>query len=134
MKQDVNNFPGVRYLERGSKYVALVINTGLLASAAILTYYMFVDLFGLKIDDAIQDGLFILILLEMFYVIRSFIKYGSVNVSLVLNVVLIAAAKELIFRLDALTLQLAGSFAVILVSLGFVYFIESIHYERKKAE
>ena len=132
MKYDANNFPGVRYLELASKFIALIINVGLLASAAILTYSMFLDLFALKIDDAIQDGLFILILLEMFYVIRSFIKYGSINVSLVLNVVLIAAAKELIFYLDNLTLQLAGSFGIILASIGFVYFIETLHFEKKK--
>jgi len=134
MKPDANKFPGVRYLEIASKYVALVIGVGLLASAVILTYYMFLDLFGLNIDDAIQDGLFILILLEMFYVIRSFIKYGSINVSIVLNVVLIGVAKELIFYLDALTLQLAGSFGIVLISLGVVYFIESMHYESKKGD
>jgi len=50
----------------------------------------------------------------------------------VLNVVLIAAAKELIFYLDNLTLQLAGSFGITFVSIGFVYFIETMHFEKKK--
>lgn len=123
----------VKQLEVVSKVLALLVCVGLLLAASILIFNSYRTLFGGAINQAIQDGLFVLILLEMFFVVRSFIKYGSINVSLVINIGIIAAVKEMVFQLKTLDLHVAIGFAVIFLSLGFVYLMETVHFSKKKS-
>lgn len=130
LKSDV--FPGMRYLEIFSKGVSFVFALALILAAGMEVITVFENLIDQNIFLAIQEGLFILILLEMFYVVRSFIKYGSINVGLVVNVGLVAAIKELIFVMKDLTLNLGIAFSLIFISLAAVYLVESRHYLEKK--
>lgn len=120
----------LRFLEVLSKIIAFVVCLGLLITAVFIVINSFQALFSKQLDLALQDGLFVLILLEMFYVVRSFMRYSSINVSLIVNVGIIAAIKEMIFQLDSLDLQLAIGFGVIFVTLGFTYFMEQIYYQK----
>jgi len=126
------DFFGVKYLEAASKIIAAVVCLGLLIASGIVIADAFANLYLLEIETAVQDGLFVLILLEMFYVVRSFIRHGSINVGLVISVGIIAVVKEMIFQLDSLSFQLAGSFALLLLTLGFVYLMEILHFQKKK--
>jgi len=66
----------------------------------------------------------------MFYVTRSFIRHGSINVAIVINVGIIAAVKEMIFHLDTMNLQIGAAFGIIFISLSFTYFMERMYYKK----
>ncbi|HMR01324.1 MAG: phosphate-starvation-inducible PsiE family protein [Candidatus Gracilibacteria bacterium] len=117
-------------LEGFSKIIAYVVCIGLLIASSIIVFTAFQSLLNQDLKLAIQDGLYVLILLEMFYVTRSFIRHGSINVSIVVNVGIIAAIKEMIFQLDNLTMQTAIGFGVIFVTLGITYLMEVIYYKK----
>ena len=115
-----------------TQIIAIVLCLILILASAINTFYAFTHIFKGNILQAVLDALFVVILLELFYAIRSFIHRGSVNVGVIVNVGIIAAVKELIFKLDNLELQIAIAFGVIFLTLGALYVMELIHYERKK--
>lgn len=119
-----------RILKYFTEFIAALLCVILIAASAMLTYNAFESLLHGSTDRAIQDSLFVIIILEMFYVVRSFIKYGSINVGLVINVGLIASVKAMIFKLESLTVQLALAFGVIFITLGAVYLIESVYYHK----
>ena len=123
----------VEVLKGATEIIALFVCAMLIIASVMILWEAFRELFTGNTDIPIQDGLFVIILLEMFYVIRSFIKYGSINVSIVINIGLIAAIKELIFKLDSLTIQTSLAFGAIFVSLGFLFFAEIFSYEKKQA-
>lgn len=130
MKRDID-FPGFRVLEWISQAIAFVVCVGLLIASCILILNSFKVLFDSRVNEAVQDGLFVLILLEMFYVVRSFMKYGSINVALVVSVGVIAAVKSMIFRLDTMDLMTAIGFGVLFVTLGVLYMMESLTFRKK---
>lgn len=115
-----------------AKGIALLLCVILIITSIIITYEA---LQALVVDDSnksIQDGLYVMILLEMLYVVFSFIKYGSINVSLVINVGIIAAVKALIFKLEAIDFWTALSFTILIVGLGIGYLLEMIVFNQKK--
>ena len=116
-------------LELISKVIAYAVCIQLLLASLIITYNTFIAIFSNQVSAAIQDGLFVLILLEMFYVTRSFIKYGTINVSIVINVGLIAAVKQLIFELDSISMQTAIGFGVLFLSLSCTFYLEKIFFK-----
>ena len=116
----------VWYLRFATEFIAFVLCLLLIAASGIITWDAVVGLWSGDATIAIQNGLFVIILLEMFYVVRSFIKYGSVNVGI------IAVVKELVFKIPLLNLQMALAFAVVLLSLGLVYLLETMHFNNKK--
>jgi uncharacterized membrane protein (DUF373 family) len=120
--------PCLNILIHISKIIALIFGIALLIAAAIEVYGVFVELTQQNISEAIQEGLFVLILLEMLYVVRSFIKYESINVGIVVNVGVVAAVKELIFVMKDLTLELGAAFSMLFVSLAIIYFLEERYY------
>ena len=120
----------LKYLEIVSKVIAFVVLLNLLLTSGMISIDAFQALIAQNYSVAIQDGLFVLILLEMFYVIRSFIRYGSINVSLIVNVGIIAAIKEMIFHLEDLSIQTAAAFGIIFVTLGMTYFMEQFYYRK----
>jgi uncharacterized membrane protein (DUF373 family) len=135
----------IAILEFISKIIATLICISLLIASAIVvidtfTHLLTIDfragaeglLFKKNVDTAIQDGLFVLILLEMFYVVRSFIKYGSINVGIIVNVGIIAAVKVLVFKLDSINLEMALSFGIVFIALSCVYLAETIHFKQKQ--
>lgn len=124
----------LKFLEIVSKTIAFVICLHLLIASVMLVINAFEALFHQNFDVAIQDSLFVLILLEMFYVVRSFMRYGSLNVSLIVNVGIIASIKEMIFQLDNLNMQMAIAFGVIFVTLGLTYFMEQYYYRKMVKE
>lgn len=122
----------VWYLRFATEFIAFVLCLLLIAASGIITWDAVIGLWSGDATIAIQNGLFVIILLEMFYVVRSFIKYGSVNVGIILNVGIIAVVKELVFKIPLLNLQMALAFAVVLLSLGLVYLLETMHFNNKK--
>ncbi|MFT7184368.1 MAG: uncharacterized membrane protein (DUF373 family) [Oceanicoccus sp.] len=118
------------FLEVVSKVIAFTVCIGLLLAAGFVVFDAFHALLTQDVDLAVQDGLFVLILLEMFYVTRSFIRHGSINVAIVINVGVIAAVKEMVFQLDNLNLQMAGAFGIIFTTLSFTYFMERMYYKK----
>jgi uncharacterized membrane protein (DUF373 family) len=133
MKMNDKLESGVQHLEFASKLIALFVCIGLLMASVVVIFDSFSSLYARNINVAIHDGLFVLILLEMFYVTRSFIKYGSINIGLIISVGLIAAVKEMVFRIDRLDLNLAIAFGVIYISLALAYLVEAIHFSRKQS-
>lgn len=124
----------LRVIEIFSRIVAYLVSIALLIGAVFITADAFVNLFRFNINQAIQDALSVLILLEMFYVIRSYIKHGSINVGLVINVGVIAIIKELILQLSSITLQVATGFALLLITLAAVYYVEFLVFQKYKEE
>jgi uncharacterized membrane protein (DUF373 family) len=131
LKSDIKS---LRFVEIGSRLLAYAVCIELLLASAVIVYQSYGDLLDLAIDKSIQSGLSVLILLEMFYVVRSFIKYGSINVGLVISVGMIAAVKELIFQLDSITLQIGIAFSLLFLALAAVYYIEFMVFEKYKKE
>lgn len=122
----------IRILEHLSEFLALLVGFGILVAAAILIVSSYRDLAAFEINSAVQDGLFVLILLELFYVVRSFVKYGTVNIGLVVNVAIIALLKQLVFEIENISILTAIAFAITLISLGFVYYIETVTFFKKR--
>lgn len=123
----------VLYLQTATQIIALALCILLILSSAYITGVAFFAMFtGQDPAEVIIRALFVMILLELFYVIRAFIKRGSLNVGVIINVGVIAAVKELIFQLDSLTLQMSIAFGVLFLTLGVLYVMEVIHYERKR--
>ncbi len=120
----------LKCLENFGKVIAFSICFGLLLTSSFIVIDAYISLFTKDYQTAIQDGLFVLILLEMFYVTRSFMRFGSINVSIVVNVGIIASVKALIFELDKIDKDTAIAFGVIFVTLGFTYFMEKIYFEK----
>lgn len=118
------------FLELFSKVIAFVVCFGLLTASLFIVMDSFQALFNQDLKRAVQDGLFVLILLEMFYVTRSFMRYGSINVSIVVSVGIIAAVKEMIFQLESITMQSAIGFGVIFIALSLTYYIERLYYKQ----
>ena len=115
-----------------TQVIAILLCCILIGASAMITVQAFSHLSQNNPQAAILDALFVAILLELFFVVRSFINRGSMNVGAIVNVGIIAAVKELIFQLNSLTWQLALAFGVIFLSLGFLYVVEIIHYEKKR--
>lgn len=122
----------VWYLRFATEFIAFILCLLLIGASALITWDAIVGLWNGDATIAIQNGLFVIILLEMFYVVRSFIKYGSVNVGIIINVGIIAVVKELVLKIPLLDLQMAIAFAVTLLSLGVVYLLETMHFNNKK--
>jgi len=120
---------GLRFL---TEIIAFALCTILIVASMIITYQASIHIIQGNASTAVLDALYVVILLELFYVIRSFIKRGSMNVGVIINVGIIASVKEMIFKLDSLEMQMAISFGVIFSTLGLLYVLEMIHYERKK--
>jgi uncharacterized membrane protein (DUF373 family) len=119
----------LKVLEVVSEVIAYGVCVGLLIASALIVLNSFGALGSKDLDVAVQDGLFVLILLEMFYVTRSFIRHGSINVSIIVSVGVIAAVKEMIFQLNNMTLELALGFGVIFITLSVTYFLERRFYK-----
>ena len=132
-KKDSCNI-SLKALQVINKYIALFVGIGLIAASLLIIYHSFSELYIGNTDEAIQDGLFVLILLEMFYVVSSFIKYNSINVGLIVNVGIIAAVKELVFQFRDLDMKLAIGFSVVFLSLGALYWMEGFYYKQHKEE
>lgn len=124
-------FIGMKYMQLATKVLATLFNIALLIAASIEIGRVFFGIYTLNIASAIQDGLFVLILLEMFYVVRSFIKYGSVNIALIISLGIVAVVKELIFNLKTLDLSSSGSYAILLLSLSIAFVLEDRSYTMK---
>lgn len=122
----------IKICEYASRVIALLVAIVLLVASVIVLVDTIQVLAAHQIDKAIQDILFVLILLEMFYIARSFIKYGTINVGIVVNVGIIAAVKEMIFQIGSLNWQLATAFGIIFISLSLVYLAETIHFQQKQ--
>lgn len=120
----------LRYVEFASKFIAFLVCVVLVLGAAVITFSAFMALLSNNVDIAVQDGLFVLILLEMFYVTRSFIRFGTINVSIVIGVGLIAAVKEMVFKLNNMDMQLAIGFSILFLSLALTYYIEKLYYKQ----
>jgi uncharacterized membrane protein (DUF373 family) len=120
----------MNYLEITSKVIAYIVCIGLLIASGFIVYDAFKALFNWDPGLAVQDGLFVLILLEMFYVTRSFIRHGSINVSIIVSVGIIAAVKEMIFQLNSISLQSALAFGTIFATLSLTYLMERIYYKK----
>lgn len=121
-----------KHLSHAAKLIAVLLSIILLGAAFLLIFQTFSALINRDTFTAIQDGLFVMITLEMLYVIFSFIKYGSINVSLVINVGIIAVVKDLVFQMKNINLSIALAFSVIIISLSIAYVVEMIVYEKKK--
>lgn len=124
----------MRWLQKLAEYIAVIVGLSLIITSAIIIVTSYQDLLSGSVDKAIQDGLFVLILLELFYVVRSFVKYNSVNVGLIVNVGIIAAVKEMVFQLKRLDWQLGLAFGIIFITLGVLYWMESQYYRQYKEE
>lgn len=120
-------------LEKGAKCIALLVGAGLLLAALLMLEKVIFGLWVSSPELAVQEGIFVMLLLEMVYVVRSFIKYGSINVALVINVGMIAIVKELVFKIPELDLQIAISFSIVLFGLGVAYLMETILFRKKKS-
>ncbi len=120
-----------RFLEWLTKVIALVLCLILVGASGMLTYFSMQNLFRGDTNAAVSDALFVVILLELVFVVRSFIKRGRINVGILVNVGVIAAVKQLVFALDSIEFYMALSFGIIFLSLGGLYVLEMIHYERK---
>jgi uncharacterized membrane protein (DUF373 family) len=131
MKKIAYNPIIIQWLERSGKIIAVFLALALLVGAGLTTIQTFGSLVHYQVADALQQGLAALINLEMFYVVRSFIKYGSINVGIVVNVGIIAVIKELIFTLYSLTMQTGIAFGVVLITLGVIYYVETLHFQKK---
>lgn len=129
MKSSIKFVENLRVL---TEIIAIGLCLILIATSGFITYQACLSLLSGDPSKAITDSLFVVLLLELFYVIRTFIKRGNMNVGLIINVGVIAAVKELIFKLGSLTLQLGTAFAVVFLSLGLIYVLEMIYYYKKK--
>lgn len=132
MFKKFSNSQLVHTLEITTKFIALLIGIGLLIASAMTIFSAFKSLYFLGASQSVQDGLFALILLEMIYVTISFIKYSRINIGLIISVGIIAGVKEMIFQFENLDLKLAIAFGVLFFSMGFLYFIENLHYKTKR--
>lgn len=110
-------FYGMKQLQIATKIIAMIFSAAVLLAASIETVRVFFGIFEMNIISAIQDGLFVLILLEMFYVVRSFIKYGSVNITLIISVGIVAIIKAVIFKLETLDLNTSIAFTILFLGL-----------------
>lgn len=119
-------------LEVLAKLVAAFLCLILLFASLMITYNSLQNLVNFNALQATLDALFVVIVLELCFAIRSFIKRGTINVGTLVNVAVISAVKELVFKLDQMDLPTAGSFGIIFVSLGVLYLLEMIHYEKKR--
>jgi uncharacterized membrane protein (DUF373 family) len=120
--------PGMAVLQWITKAIAMSFNVALLIAAAYEVFKMFEGIYQGDIAIAIQEGLFALIILEMFYVVRSFIKYGKVNTGLIISVGIVAVVKELIFKLKTLEMTDAIGFSVLIFAMSVALYIEYHHY------
>ncbi len=121
-------------LQQLARVIAILVAFSLITAASVIIFRSFGHLIFGGVDKAIQDSLFVLILLELFYVVCSFVKYNSVNVGLIVNVGIIATVKQMVLKLDTITWSLALAFAAIFLSLGFLYWMESQYYKQYKEE
>jgi len=126
-----NTFFGMKQLQIGTKIIATLFSFAIIIAAGMETIQVFMRLYEKNIDYAIQDGLFVLILLEMYYVVRSFIKYGSINISLIINVGIVAIVKEVIFKLEKLDIYSSIAFTLIFLGFCIGFFIEN-QYSQKR--
>lgn len=124
--------PGMGTLQWLTKAIAMVFNVALLIAASYEVYKMFLGIYIGDIAVAIQEGLFALIILEMFYVVRSFMKYGKVNTGLIISVGIVAVIKELIFKLKTLEMTDAIGFSVLIFAMSVALYIEYHHHVVKK--
>jgi uncharacterized membrane protein (DUF373 family) len=95
-------------------------------------YHLFTtDLFSAEIKSAVDNGLFILILLELFVVLLFYLRNHHIKVERVVEVGIISVVRELIFHaLDMEVLRLFALSGVLLV-LGLLFFIEKHFRDRE---
>lgn len=121
----------LKVLQISTKFLAIALGAALVIASSIEIYKVSIELLDFQISSAIQEGMFMLILLEMFYVVRSFIKYGSVNTSLIISVGIVAIIKVIIFNLNTMDLNKAIGFSVLFLSLSVGLLLENQHYKLK---
>jgi len=129
MKNYLNKFNDL--IEVLTKFVAIILCLILVVASGFLTYNALVHIYRVDPLQATLDALFVVILLELVFAIRSFVKRGTINVGILVNVAVIASVKQLVFQLDKMDLHTAISFAVIFLSLGGLYIMEIIHFQKK---
>lgn len=120
-----------RLLQKSTQLLAYLFNVAIVIAASMEVAGVFNQLYLMNIGSAIQSGLFVLILLEMFYVVRSFIKYGSVNISLIISVGIVAIVKQMIFNMENPSLDTGLALSAMFLSLSIGLLIENHHYAMK---
>ncbi len=123
-----NPFFGMAVLQRTAQFLAMLFCVSLLVAAGIEIYEVYRSLLSYNVTIAIQGGLYTLILLEMVFVTRSFIKYGSVNTALIISVGVVAVVKSLIVNIEVMTLDKAASYSCLLLALTIGYVLENYTY------
>lgn len=129
MKKEIRD--GMPTLQRIAQLIAALFGAALIVAAGLEVFQVFKELYAFNINSAVQEGLFTLILLEMFYVVRSFVKYGSVNTALIICVGIVAIIKQIIFSLDSITMEKAIGLSLLFVVLTLGLYIEEKHYTHK---
>ncbi len=127
-------FYGMAVLQRAAQVLAVLFCVSLLVAGAYEIYQVFRSLVEFNINQAIQEGLFTLIILEMVFVTRSFIKYGSVNTALILSVGVVAVVKSLIFNMVDIQLDDALAYSALILALTVGYVLENYTYGIKMAQ
>ena len=118
-------FLGMKLLQKLTVFMAFLFCCALVFASGIEVYWMITRIIDLDIHLAVQEGLFVLILLEMFFVVRSFIKYGSVNTALIISVGIVAIVKEVVFKLDSLTIETSIGYAVLFLAFSVGLLLEN---------
>lgn len=118
---------GMRYIQTTAQLLGLVLCVALITAATMEVWITFQELLNWNISSAIQDGMLVLILLELVYVVRSFIKYGSINLALIISVGIIATVKTIVLELGTITLEAATAYTMLFVALCVGFVIEN-HY------
>lgn len=114
------------------KQTANIITTILMIVLVLTIAYklymlLFVDFFGGDFPSVINDLLLILILMELFTILYSYLKKQYIKVERVIELGVISIVRELLFRIDHYSHSKIYAISVLLVALGIIFFIEKYY-------
>ena len=89
-----------------------------------------VDIFGDSMKELVSDLLFILILLELFIILRQYLVKDHVSVKSIVEITILSVGREIIFYVLELSSMQLFAFSALLLVLGFIHIGEEFLYSK----
>ncbi len=121
------------YFSKVIDVLVIVLLVGVLVVIIRQLYTLFrEDLFSAEVKHAIDNGLFVLILLELVVILLFYLRDHHVKVERVVELGIISIIREIIFHFFDLEVMRLLALGGILLVLGALFYVEKMFSQREK--
>ena len=119
-------------LKTSSNVIIILLIVALIVTILFKLYILFfIDIAGGDFISIINDLLLVLIFIELFTILYSYLQRHYIKVERVVELGMISIIREMMFKIEIFETSKVYAIAVLLVAFGMVFFIEK-YYSRTR--